>query len=83
MKVTGKEDMVNAILRTSVLNSFSFVNKHRPAYQILLMETQFLPFDYGNKKKLEEKLNDYLGSGNYEVVEVRHQTLMNVTIYSI
>lgn len=47
------------------------------------METQFLPFDYGNKKKLEEKLNDYLGSGNYEVVQVRHKTLMNVTIDSI
>ncbi|KPA37181.1 hypothetical protein FLAG1_10012 [Fusarium langsethiae] len=33
------------------------------------METQFLPFDYGNKKRLEEKLNEVLGSGNFQVVE--------------
>jgi hypothetical protein len=46
------------------------------------METQFLPFDYGNKTKLENKLNDYLGPGNYEVVEVWH-ALINVTGYSI
>jgi hypothetical protein len=46
------------------------------------METKFLPFDYGNKTKLENKLNDYLGPGNYEVVEVWH-ALINVTGYSI
>lgn len=36
------------------------------------METQFLPFDYGNKKRLEEQLILVLGSGNFQVVEVRH-----------
>ena len=35
------------------------------------METQFLPFDYGNKTRLEEKLQEVLGTGNYQVVEVR------------
>ncbi|OBS20086.1 hypothetical protein FPOA_11807 [Fusarium poae] len=33
------------------------------------METQFLPFDYGNKRKLEEKLAEILGAGNFQVIE--------------
>ncbi|UZP46527.1 hypothetical protein NXS19_014339 [Fusarium pseudograminearum] len=33
------------------------------------METQFLPFDYGNKSKLEDMLTQILGPGNFQVVE--------------
>ncbi|KAH6980275.1 hypothetical protein EDB82DRAFT_528336 [Fusarium venenatum] len=33
------------------------------------MESQVLPFGYGNKTKLEERLGDILGSGNFRVVE--------------
>jgi hypothetical protein len=40
------------------------------------METQFLPFDYGNKTRLEEKLQEVLGTGNYQVVEVRRYGIM-------
>jgi hypothetical protein len=48
------------------------------------METQFLPFDYRNKKKLEEKLDIILGSGNYQVVEVRyHRLMMGLSIHNI
>ncbi|XEU94850.1 hypothetical protein FSHL1_000134 [Fusarium sambucinum] len=34
------------------------------------METQFLPFEYGNKRKLEEKLMEVLGAGNFQVIDV-------------
>ncbi|KAK2485927.1 hypothetical protein H9L39_03907 [Fusarium oxysporum f. sp. albedinis] len=33
------------------------------------MIQQFLTLEYGNKKKLREKLIGYYGDGNYEVVE--------------
>jgi hypothetical protein len=36
------------------------------------MIQQFLTLEYGNKKKLREKLIGYYGDGNYEVVEVRN-----------
>ncbi|CVK99377.1 uncharacterized protein FMAN_02219 [Fusarium mangiferae] len=33
------------------------------------MIQQFLALEYGNKKRLKQKLDDYFGSGNYEIVE--------------
>ncbi|PNP75758.1 hypothetical protein FNYG_10836 [Fusarium nygamai] len=33
------------------------------------MIQQFLTLEYGNKKKLKQKLEEYFGINNYEVVE--------------
>ncbi|PNP75760.1 hypothetical protein FNYG_10838 [Fusarium nygamai] len=33
------------------------------------MFTQFLSIEYGNQKRLEQKLDEHLGIGNYEVVQ--------------
>ncbi|KAI1014974.1 hypothetical protein LB503_004032 [Fusarium chuoi] len=33
------------------------------------MIQQFLALEYGNKKRLKQKLDDYFGSGSYEIVE--------------
>ncbi|CZR37429.1 uncharacterized protein FPRO_02311 [Fusarium proliferatum ET1] len=33
------------------------------------MIQQFLALEYGNKKRLKQKLDDYFGNGCYEIVE--------------
>ncbi|KAI1046417.1 hypothetical protein LB505_012801 [Fusarium chuoi] len=33
------------------------------------MIQQFLALEYGNEKRLKQKLDDYFGSGSYEIVE--------------
>ncbi|CCT63673.1 uncharacterized protein FFUJ_05174 [Fusarium fujikuroi IMI 58289] len=33
------------------------------------MIQQFLALEYGNTKRLKQKLDDYLGNGCYEIVE--------------
>jgi hypothetical protein len=39
------------------------------------MIQQFLTLEYGNKKRLKKKLDDYFGIDNYEVVEVKFKTM--------
>jgi hypothetical protein len=45
------------------------------------MIQQFLTIEYGSKKKLKRKLDEYFGSGNYEVVEVRKPTPSSLLKY--